>query len=123
MAEIYREIREIGSTRPASPDEMARVVDQQTLTLPGRWETIDAIAGSIEEIVRFGFEDDYWQRYPSAVHSLDLEQVRESATQVIQPAGLTWVVVGDRQKIEAGIRELNLGELQLLGADGMPLSE
>ena len=102
---------------------MARVVDQQTLTLPGRWETIDSIAGSIAEIVRFGFPDDYWQRYPSAVHALELEQVSATATQVIQPEGLTWVVVGDREKIEAGIRELNFGEIQLLDADGMPIPE
>ncbi len=123
MAEIYREIREIGSERPPAPDEMARVVDQQTLTLPGRWETIDSIAGSIAEIVRFGFSDDYWQRYPSAVHALELEQVSAIATEVIHPEGLTWVVVGDREKIEAGIRDLNLGEIQLLDADGIPVSD
>jgi hypothetical protein len=31
------------------------------------------------------------------------------------------VVVGDRAKIEAGVRELNLGELKLLDADGKPM--
>jgi len=37
---------------------------------------------------------------------------------VVHPEELTWVVVGDRSKIEAGIRELNWGEVQLLDADG-----
>jgi zinc protease len=123
MAEIQREIRDIGSVRPPGADEMARVVDQQTLTLPGRWETINSIAGSIEEIVRFGLPDDYWQRYPGEVRSLELEQISETATRVIHPESLTWVVVGDREKIEPGIRELNLGEFQLLDADGMPVSD
>jgi zinc protease len=121
MAEIDREIREIGTLRPPSPDEMARVVDQQTLTLPGRWETIDSIAGSVAEIVRFGFADDYWQRYPGAVHALELEQVSAIATEVIHPNELTWVIVGDRAKNEAGIRELNFGEVQVLDADGTPV--
>ena len=37
------------------------------------------------------------------------------------PDRLIWVVVGDRQKIEAGIRELNLGEIHLIDADGNPI--
>ena len=35
--------------------------------------------------------------------------------------GRTWVVVGDRAKIEAGVRELNLGEVMFLDADGKPI--
>jgi zinc protease len=31
-------------------------------------------------------------------------------------------VVGDRAKIEPGIRELNLGEIHLIDADGKPLA-
>jgi zinc protease len=34
---------------------------------------------------------------------------------------VVWVVVGDRAKIEASIRELRLGELKFLDADGNPL--
>jgi zinc protease len=33
-----------------------------------------------------------------------------------------WVVVGDRAKIEPGIRELNLGPLQFIDADGKPVT-
>jgi zinc protease len=35
---------------------------------------------------------------------------------------LTWVIIGDRAKIEAGIKELKLGEVMLLDADGRPKS-
>jgi zinc protease len=35
---------------------------------------------------------------------------------------MVWLVVGDRAKIEAGIRELKLGEVVLLDADGHPKS-
>jgi zinc protease len=34
---------------------------------------------------------------------------------------MVWVVVGDRSKVEAGIKELGLGEIRLLDADGKPL--
>jgi zinc protease len=40
---------------------------------------------------------------------------------VVHPDHLTWIVVGDRAKIEAGIRELGLGEVHLINADGNPI--
>jgi zinc protease len=40
---------------------------------------------------------------------------------VVKADRLVWVVVGDRAKIETGLRELNLGELTLIDADGNPL--
>jgi len=38
----------------------------------------------------------------------------------IRPDSLVWVVVGDRSKIEAPIRQLGLGEVKFLDADGNP---
>ena len=42
---------------------------------------------------------------------------------VVNPPGLIWVVVGDRGRIKAGIRELGLGEIVSLDADGNVLDE
>jgi zinc protease len=39
----------------------------------------------------------------------------------VHPDSLIWVIVGDRAKIEAGIRELGLGEIHILDADGKPI--
>ena len=44
--------------------------------------------------------------------------VQQVATASFHPAAMTWVVVGDRAKIEAGIRALGLGEVTILDADG-----
>jgi len=40
---------------------------------------------------------------------------------VVHPDNMIWVVVGDRAKIEAGVKELNLGEVRLMDADGKVL--
>jgi zinc protease len=45
-----------------------------------------------------------------------------AADAVIKPENLMWVVVGDREKIEPRIRELELGEITLLDQDGNELS-
>ena len=54
MVEILAEMRAITSTQPPSEDEITLAKSIKTLSLPGRWETIDAIASSISQIVRFG---------------------------------------------------------------------
>jgi zinc protease len=37
------------------------------------------------------------------------------------PDNLVWVVVGDMSKVEAGIRELKLGDVHKIDADGNPV--
>ena len=40
------------------------------------------------------------------------------AAKTIQPQAMTWVIVGDLSKIEAGIRALDIGEVKVIDADG-----
>jgi zinc protease len=118
MAEIHRETTEIRGERPPTPDEVLRAKDKSTLTLAGRWETANAVADSLEEMVRFGLPDDYWNTYPDKVRALSDSQISKAAEDVVQPDGMVWVVVGDRARIEEGIRELGYGDIILMDADG-----
>jgi zinc protease len=118
MAEIQKELEGIAGDNPATAGELARVKDRNTLSLPGRWETSRRVSGSIAEIVRFSLPDDYWSTYPRSVRALTLEEVNRVAADVIRPRSAVWVVVGDRTAIEPGIRELGLGEIVPIDADG-----
>ena len=55
--------------RPIQPDELERAKASLTLTLPGSWETIGAIAGTIGEIVAFGLDDRYFDTYADRVRA------------------------------------------------------
>ena len=103
---------------PTTPEEVARAKDKNTLTLAGRWETANAVANSLAEMVRFGLPDDYWNTYPDKVRALSDSQISKAAEDVVQPDGMVWVVVGDRSRIEEGIRALNYGDIVLMDADG-----
>ncbi|MDP6979320.1 MAG: pitrilysin family protein [Myxococcota bacterium] len=118
MLEIVKELREIQGARPPSADEIERAKNVQTLSLPGRWETGAAVASSIAEIVRFGFDDDYWNHYAAAIEAVDGGAAAEAATFALRPDALTWIVIGDRAQIEAPIRALELGPIQFIDADG-----
>lgn len=106
-----------GGDPPPPPDDPPPPPPQM-LELPGTWETNSEVAAAIAELVRFGLDDDYFNRYAGEVRSLSLDQVSAAADTVIRPENLVWVVVGDRSQIEEGIRELDIGEIHHMDADG-----
>jgi zinc protease len=118
MAEMNKELHDILSQRPLTIAELEQVQASETLSLPGSRETIDEVAQSIADLVHFGLPDDYYETFAGKVRALKTSDVNDAAKMVVHPDNMIWVVVGDRTKVEAGIKELNLGELRLMDADG-----
>ena len=120
IVELQKELREMVSGRPVLPAELDRAKASLTLTLPGSWETIGAVAGTIGEIVAFGLDDRYFDTYADKVRAQTPASVTSAASRTVLPDHLVWVIVGDRARIESGLRSLNLGEIHLIDADGNP---
>jgi zinc protease len=118
LVEMNKEFRGIVGDHPVSADELAKIQANETLKLPGSRETLDALGVSIVDLVQFGLPDDYYDTYAGKVRALKTSDVNEAAKEVVRPDNLIWIVVGDRAKIEAGVRELNLGEFRLMDTDG-----
>jgi len=122
MVEVNNELRGILGPKPVTQDELSKAQANLTLTLPGNWETMDAVQGSLEQMVTYGLDDRYFDTYAQRVRALTIPDANGAAQETIRPDHLVWVVVGDRAKIEAGIRELNYGDIRFLDADGKPLA-
>jgi zinc protease len=118
IVELQKELRGILSERPPQPDELERAKASLTLTLPGSWETMGAVAGTITEIVAYGLDDRYFDSYADRVRAQTPASVTAAAASTIQPDHLVWVIVGDRARIEPAVRSLDLGEIHLVDADG-----
>ena len=118
LIELDKELRGILGKQPITEKELDTAQKNLTLQLPGTWETGGAVASSLGEIVTFGLPDDYFNTYPAKIRSLTVSDADKAAREVVHPDQLVWVVVGDRSKVEAGIRELGWGEVQFLDADG-----
>ena len=121
MVEMTKEFHGIRGEHPLSADELARIQANETLSLPGSRETLDAVGQSIIDLVQFGLPDDYYETYAGKVRALKTGDVDDAAKLIVHPDNMVWVVVGDRSKVEAGIKELGLGEIRFLDADGKPL--
>ncbi|MDZ7343530.1 MAG: insulinase family protein, partial [candidate division KSB1 bacterium] len=121
MLELDKELRQILNERPITAEEFTKAQNNQVLQLPGSWETMASVGGSISDIVRYGLAENYYQTYPDKIRNLKLAEVAAAAKKVVRPDNLVWVVVGDRQKIEAGVRELGFGEIRLIDTEGNPV--
>jgi zinc protease len=121
LVEMNKELRAILADRPISADELTHVQEDEILKLPGSMETLDSVSTDIGSLLRFQWPDNYFDTMPAKIRALTTNDVNAAAKQVIHPDNLTWVIVGDRAKIEAGVRELNLGEIKHVDADGNPV--
>ena len=108
-----------GETPPTS-DEVERIRAINTLSLPGAYETAASVASVIAGNVMYGRPDDHVLRRKAEIEAMTPAQVAEAAA-TIDPATLTWVVVGDLSRIEGPVRALGLGEVTVLDADGRPV--
>ncbi len=121
MAEVNKEMRDILGARPVTAEEFAKAQTNAALQLPGSWETMASVGGSINNIVTYGLPDNYYHTYADKIRGLKHDEVAAAAKKVLHPDNLVWVVVGDRSKIEAGVRELNYGEIRLIDTEGNPV--
>jgi zinc protease len=120
MEEVNKELRGFLSDHGVTLEELARIQANETLSLPGSRETLDAVGNSITNLVEYRWPDDYYDTMAARIRALRAGDLDAAAKQVIYPDHLVWVVVGDRAKIEPGIRELGFGDIHIIDADGNP---
>ena len=121
IQEVYNELKDIISTRPPSEDELNKIKLQQTLELPGSWETMGAIGNSIYNIVENNLSDDYYDTYPDKVKNLSVTDLSNAAKKVVHPENVIWVVVGDKNLILEPLKTLGF-DIKFIDGDGNLLS-
>ena len=61
------------------------------------------------------------KKYPDTYRSATATEIDAMGKRLIPDQNHVWVIVGDRAKIEKGVRELNLGEVRIVDANGDPI--
>jgi zinc protease len=121
IAEVQKELAAYLGERPATEDEMNKLKAKDVRSLPGAYETIGAVQSAVRGILQYDRPDNWVATAKDRIEGQSLDSIRTLAREIIQPQRLTWVVVGDLSKIEAGVRALNLGEVQVVDENGQPV--
>ena len=110
LIEFLKELRRIRDETVA-PAELAKAKAYLTLGLPGDFETTGGAAARFRELLSLGLPLDYYDRYVDRINAVTAADVQRVARQYIDPDRFDIVVVGDKAKIEAGIKALNEGPI------------
>ena len=111
IAEIIQELSGMAGTKPVRQEELDKVKQQQILELPGSHETMNSIGGLLGDLLQFGLPLDYYDTYVSRVSALSIADVDACAKLLLDPRQMIWMVVADRSQVEAGLRNLGMGEI------------
>ena len=121
MIELVKEYNNIAGAKPITAEELKDEQDNSTLSLPGTFETDQQLSVAYGNILQYSLLEDYYNTFTQKAMALTPESANEIAKKYILPSHLVWVVVGDMAKVESGIRELNLGDVHKIDADGNPV--
>ncbi|MEQ1758359.1 MAG: pitrilysin family protein [Vicinamibacterales bacterium] len=121
IVEVQKELRDIAAARPIRDEEYSSIMRVQTLGLPGRFATLASLEAAAVQLINYGYPDDYFSTFAARVRGVTEGDLATAAARYIRPSEAVWIVVGDVAKIEAGIRELNLGTLSRIDGDGRPI--
>ncbi len=121
MVELVKEYKDFVSSKPITPEELKDEQDNATLALPGSFETDQQLSTGYGTILQYSLPEDYYNTFTEKALAVTPESANQIARKYVLPDHLIWVVVGDMSKVESGIRELNVGEVHKIDADGNPV--
>jgi zinc protease len=121
LRELARQYAELGSARPVTPRELQDAQANETLGLPGSFETVSQLSNAYATILQYGLPEDYYNTYTATALAVTPAQLNALAVRAVLPRQPVWIVVGDMSRIEAPIRALNLGEVRRIDVEGKAL--
>lgn len=123
VAEFVKELAGLAGERPLGAEE---VESSRLRRLRGTAQEYEAYANVSGKIAGLWLEHrplSELQAEPDRIAKVPLAAANAAAVKWARPEKSSIVVVGDRAKIEAKLRDLHVGEIVLLDAEGMPVGK
>jgi zinc protease len=121
LAELVRQLNRMRTQAPADSEIIAAknyLVGRFPLTI----ETADDIAGRVANARLLGLPDDYVLRYRERLSAVTRTQIAAAARRYLTTDRMVIVVVGDGQRILAGLKAQGL-PVRIVDTEGQPLTE
>src|SRR3546814_200097 len=94
--------------KPITAEELQRVTEGTIRELPNQFETNAAVQAGIRKNELLGRPEDYYQTLAAKFRSIGSGAISAAANQYLRPAGMTFVVVGDRKIVEPQLKAIGL---------------
>lgn len=111
VKELLYEIKRFPSN-PPTEDELRMAKEARIQSIPGQFETTAATAEALTSIFLFDRPLDYYAKLPEKYASVTSSDVARVAKEDVHPDQLVIIAVGDRAKIEPGLKELNIAPIE-----------
>jgi zinc protease len=118
VVEFQKELKFIAGEKPVSEKELTEARNQRVRGYAQKFESLDRVAGQVQELWTLGLPMTELQTEPDQLQKVSREAVNAAAEKYATPSKSTLLLVGDLAKIEAGIRELKIGEVVVVDAEG-----
>ncbi|MFW2831031.1 M16 family metallopeptidase [Sphingomonas sp. ID0503] len=105
---IMADMKEFLTAKGVNEEELDRTVSGQIRSLPGSFETSDALMSAIVTNITLDRPDDYYVTLPARYRALTAPALDKAARDVIRPENMIWVVVGDAAKVRPQLDGLGL---------------
>jgi zinc protease len=120
LVEFVKELKFLAGEKPISDVELDHAKANRVRGYAQQFESLGRIGGQVAQLWAAGLPMNELQREPDELKKASLTAVNSVAQKYAAPKGAILLLVGDRSKIEAGVRELNLGEIVVLDSEGKP---
>jgi zinc protease len=113
VREILTEVREIATSRPATPAELDLAKSALTRGYARSFETAGQIARGLAQLALYRLPDDTLEQFVASVQAVDIDAVT-AAAQCFDTSKMTVAIVGDREKVQPGLEALGIGPITAL---------
>ncbi|MDQ2971333.1 MAG: insulinase family protein, partial [Acidobacteriota bacterium] len=121
LVEFENELKGLAGAKPITEEEFSGARSTRVRGYAQRFEALARINGQIADLWVDGLPLAELQREYDAAAGATIAQARAAAEKYAKKEKAGLLLVGDRAKIEAGVKELNFGEIVLLDSEGKPV--
>jgi zinc protease len=123
LVEFAKELKFLAGEKPLTDKELADAKANRIRGYAQEFESLGSIGGKVAQLWSADLPMSELQRETTEFEKASLPEVNTVAQKYALPSGVSLLLVGDLSKIEAGVRELGLGETVVLDVEGRPVEK
>ena len=120
IAEAVKEYKRIAA-EPVPVDEARDQINNVVASFPSSVQTVQGLMGRLANVVTYGLPSDFYATYRERLAAVTPTEVSRVGRSILTPNAITVVAVGDLKTIEAPIKALNIGPVEVWSIDGVRL--